>query len=47
MTKKDVKKTDLALAKAVRDVEVATKPYSDRMNQLKQQIKQQTSQPKK
>jgi hypothetical protein len=47
MNKKDVKKTDLALAKAVRDVEAATKPYSDRMNQLKQQIKQQTSQSKK
>ena len=47
MTKKDIKKTDLALSRAVRDVETAEKPYSDRMNQLKQQIKQQTSQSKK
>jgi hypothetical protein len=47
MTKKDVKNADLALARAVRDVETAEKPYSDRMTQLKQQIKQQTSQSKK
>jgi hypothetical protein len=47
MTKKDVKKTDLALAKAVRDVESATKPYADRMTQLKQQIKQTSLQSKK
>jgi hypothetical protein len=47
MTKKDVKKTDLALAKAVRDVETATKPQTDKINQLKQKIKQQTAQSKK
>ena len=47
MTKKDVKKTDLALARAVKDVETATKPQTDKINQLKQKIKQQTAQSKK
>ena len=47
MTKKDVKKTDLALAKAVKDVESATKPHLDKVNQLKQKIKQQNVQSKK
>ena len=47
MSKKDVKKTDLAFTKAVRDVETATKPHLDKIAQLKQKIKQQNTQAKK
>jgi hypothetical protein len=43
MTKKDVSKADLALARAVKDVETATKPHLDKVNQLKQKMKQQKS----
>jgi hypothetical protein len=46
-SKKDIKKVDLALAKAVRDVEVATKPHLDRMAKIKQNIKQQAAASKK
>ncbi len=43
MSKKDINKADLALARAVKDVETATKPHLDKVNQLKQKMKQQKS----
>jgi hypothetical protein len=39
-SKKDIKKTDLAFARAVKDVQSAEKPHLDKLAKLKQNIKQ-------